>query len=112
MNILIIHYRKDCCKRKEPKRYDSRLDMLSNLKESLVYDTYDPPTQSQYEALDTMVQAKPPLPSTIIIEEPSKAIEMLKPPDRSYSVESLYETWLAKLHIIDKELANEFSVSL
>ena len=30
--------------------------------------------------------------------------------DRSYIIENLYETWLAKLHIIDKELANEFSV--
>ncbi len=32
--------------------------------------------------------------------------------ENTYPVESLYETWISKLHIIDKELSSEFAVSL
>jgi hypothetical protein len=79
--------------------------MMSNLKESLVYDTYQSPSQSVYEAIDAM-----PPPPQQYSQQSNDYSKTTNQNDRSYSIENLYETWLAKLHIIDKELANEFSV--
>lgn len=85
---------------------------MSNLKESLVYDTFEPPSHSLYECMDSI----PPPPQPFIQQpnndEYSKTINISSPSqtDRSYSIETLYELWMAKLHIIDKELANEFAV--
>jgi hypothetical protein len=86
---------------------------MSTLKESLVYDTFEPPSHSLYEVMDSIPPPPQPFIRTPDYDEYSKVINIssASQTERSYSIETLYELWLAKLHIIDKELASEFSVT-
>jgi hypothetical protein len=86
---------------------------MSTLKESLVYDTFEPPSHSLYEVMDSIPPPPQPFIQTPNNDEYSKVINIssASQTERSYSIETLYELWLAKLHIIDKELASEFSVT-
>lgn len=82
------------CRSKPPKRYDSRLDILSNMKDSL-----DNSEQIVYS------------PEKSFVSQYSGSFNYSQFFESTYSIESLYETWKSKINVIDKELMNEFTVN-
>jgi hypothetical protein len=76
--------------------------MLHNIKDSSIYDTFDPSIKSPYYPDEKMY-------SPLDIDKQQNTYYQY---ENTYPTESLYETWISKLHIIDKELSSEFAVSL
>ncbi len=72
----------------------------SNIKDSSIYDTFDQSIKSPYY----------PDEKTYSRSDVDKQNYPYYQYENMYPVESLYETWISKLHIIDKELSSEFAV--